>query len=164
MKPSAIVACAAMCVTSAQLKLSPTFESSPTFEFSRTFALRRPFALCCPFTVSAPTLLAQAPPRDNVAPPAVGSARLSGRVIAADTGNPIARAQVQINSPALPKERQATTDASGRYEITGLPAGRYKLFVTRLGFVTIEYGQSLPFEAGRDLELFDGQTLDQIDF
>jgi hypothetical protein len=110
------------------------------------------------------TLYAQAPPRDAVAPPPVGTARISGRIIAADTGNPIARAQVQISSPALAKPRQVTTDASGRYEITDLPAGRYKLFVTRLGFVTIEYGQSRPLEPGRDLELFDGQTLDRIDF
>ena len=41
-------------------------------------------------------MYAQAPPRDNVAPPAVGTARISGRIIAADTGNPIARASVQF--------------------------------------------------------------------
>ena len=129
-----------MCLGSAQLKLSPTFN------------------------LTLATLVAQAPSRDAVAPPAVGTARISGRIIAVDTGNPIARAQVQINSPVLPKARQVMTDASGRYEITDLPAGRYKLFVARLGFVTIEYGQSRPFEPGRDLELFDGQTLDGIDF
>src|SRR5688500_4523025 len=129
-----------MCLGSAQLKLSATL--------SLTLA----------------RLVAQAPSRDAVAPPAVGTARISGRIIAVDTGNPIARAQVQINSPVLPKARQVMTDASGRYEITDLPAGRYKLFVARLGFVTIEYGQSRPFEPGRDLELFDGQTLDGIDF
>jgi hypothetical protein len=140
----AFIACVGLCVGSAQLKLSPT-------------AVK----------LSLTTAFAQAPvlfPRDTVAPPAVGTARITGRIVAADTGNPIARAQVQISSPALPKERQAMTDAGGRYEITGLPAGRYKLFVARLGFVTIEYGQSRPLEPGRDLELFDGQTVDGVDF
>ena len=115
-------------------------------------------------TLAPATLLAQAPPGDNVAPPAAGNARISGRIVAADTGNPIVRAQVQVSSPALPKERQVTTDANGRYAITGLPAGRYKLSVARLGFVTIEFGQLRPLEPGRDLQLFDGQTLDGIDF
>jgi hypothetical protein len=107
---------------------------------------------------------AQAPARDNVAPPATGTVRVTGRVVTADTGNPLAGAQVQISSPALPKPRQVTTDAGGRYEISGLPPGRYKLSVSRLGFVAIEYGQTRPFEPGRDLELPDGQTVDRIDF
>jgi len=107
---------------------------------------------------------AQVPARDNVAPPVTGTARVIGHVVAADTGNPMARAQVQISSPTLVKPRQVITDAGGRYEITGLPPGRYRLSVSRLGFVAIEYGQTRPFEAGRDLELLDGQTVDRIDF
>lgn len=125
-------------IGSAQLKLSPTY--------------------------------AQAPPRDNVvsvdnvAPPAVGTARISGRIVAADTGNPMARALVEIRSPELPKPKQVLTDAGGRYEITALPAGRYKLFVSRLGFVPIEFGQTRPFEPGRELELVNEQALTGIDF
>ncbi len=53
---------------------------------------------------------------------------------------------------------------SGRYEVTGLGAGRYKISVSRPGFVSLEYGQTRPFQPGRDLELLDGQTLDRIDF
>jgi len=135
-------------VGSAQLKLSPTqWTLSPT-----------------EWTLSPTRIHAQAPPRDNVAPAVAGIARITGRVVTADTRNPIARAQVQISSTTLAKPRQVTTDADGRYEITGLPPGRYKLSVSRLGFVTIEYGQTRPFEPGRDLELLDGQTADRIDF
>jgi hypothetical protein len=107
---------------------------------------------------------AAAPPRDQTAPAAGSGARIGGRVVAADTGNPIARARVQINSSTLPKPRQLTTDANGRYEVTGLSAGRYKLSVSRSGFVSLEYGQTRPFQSGRELELFDGQKLDGIDF
>jgi protocatechuate 3,4-dioxygenase beta subunit len=128
-------------IGSAQLKLSPT-----------------------PIMLSPTPIYAQGPARDNVAPPVTGTARVTGRVITADTGNPMAGAQVQISSPVLAKPRQVTTDAGGRYEITGLPPGRYKLSVSRLGFVAIEYGQTRPFEPGRDLELLDGQTVDRIDF
>ena len=133
-------------ICSAQLKLSPTFRG-----LSLTFLQLSPAH-------------AQAPPRDAVAPPAVGNARINGRVITADTGNPIARAQVHVNSPALAKPRQAVTDATGRYEITGLPAGRYKVSVSRLGFVALEHGQTRPFEPGRDLEVLDGQTIDGVNF
>ncbi len=71
---------------------------------------------------------------------------------------------MQISSPALPKQRQITTDANGRYEVTGLSAGRYKLSVSRSGFISLEYGQTRPSQSGRELELVDGQTLNGIDF
>jgi Carboxypeptidase regulatory-like domain len=135
-------------ICGAQLKLSPTWIG---------LSLTR-------IGLSTTPISAQAPARDNVAPPVTGTARVIGRVVTADTGNPVARAQVQISSPALAKPRQVTTDTGGRYEITGLPPGRYRLSVSRLGFVAIEYGQTRPFGPGRDLELLDGQTVDRIDF
>jgi hypothetical protein len=107
---------------------------------------------------------APAPQRETTAPATGGGGRIIGRVIAADTGNPLARARVQISSPALSKQRQITTDESGRYEATELGAGRYKISVSRPGFVSLEYGQTRPFQPGRDLELLEGQTLDRIDF
>ena len=116
--------------------------------------------------LSLSNVLAQAPapPRETTAPATGGGGRIIGRVIAADTGNPLARARVQISSPALSKQRQITTDESGRYEATELGAGRYKISVSRPGFVSLEYGQTRPFQPGRDLELLEGQTLDRIDF
>src|SRR5688572_3149140 len=92
--------------------------------------------------LSLSNVLAQAPtpPRDQTTPAPVGGGRIVGRVVAADSGNPLARARVQISSPALPKSRQMTTDASGRYEVTDLGAGRYRILVARAGFVSLEYG------------------------
>lgn len=73
-----VVVCVAL-LGSAPLKLSPTeWMLSPT------------------------RIYAQAPPRDNVAPSVTGVARITGRVVAADTRNPVARAQVQISSTTLP--------------------------------------------------------------
>jgi hypothetical protein len=103
------------------------------------------------------------PPRDNMPAP-TGTARISGRVVAADTGSPIRRAQINVNSREVQFNRSVTTDGEGRYEIASLPAGRYRLFVDKSGYVALEYGQARPFEAGKPLDIADGQALERIDF
>src|SRR4051812_22332028 len=74
-----------------------------------------------------------------------GTGRLRGRVLAADTGAIVRRAQVRISSGDI-GTKTAFTDAQGRYEFKDLPAGRFTLSVTKAGFVTMQYGQSRPFE------------------
>jgi hypothetical protein len=103
------------------------------------------------------------PPRDNVQP-ATGTAKISGRVLAADTGTPIRRAQININSRDAGFNRVVATDGDGRYELATLPAGRYRLSVNKAGYVALEYGQARPFEAGKPLDITAGQVLDKIDF
>jgi protocatechuate 3,4-dioxygenase beta subunit len=103
------------------------------------------------------------PPRDNAQIP-TGTAQISGRVAAAETGTPIRRAQITISSPGAQFNRSATTDSEGRYAFEALPAGRYRLFVNKAGFITLEYGQARPFEAGRPLDINEGQVLETIDF
>src|SRR5690242_14099042 len=108
---------------------------------SRWFA-----ALLCLMTV---TLVAQQPPpRDTSAqqnqnkdapPPPQG--RITGRVLAGDTGRPIKRARILINAAELPGGRGALTDDQGVYDLTELPAGRYTLTVSKSGFVSLAYGQ-----------------------
>lgn len=103
------------------------------------------------------------PPRDNASMP-TGTARITGRILAADTGTPIRRAQINISSRDAGFNRNATTDSEGRYELTGLPAGRYRLVVSKAGFVALEYGQVRPFEGGKPLDIVSGQALEKIDF
>jgi hypothetical protein len=103
------------------------------------------------------------PPRDNAEMPK-GTAKISGRVIAADTGTAIRRAQININSRDANFNRVVATDSDGRYELTALPAGRYRLFVNKAGFVALEYGQARPFEAGKPLDMTAGQVLEKVDF
>jgi carboxypeptidase family protein len=102
------------------------------------------------------------PPRDNSQKP--GSAVLRGRVFAADTGQPLRKAVVRANSPELREGRMTTTDEQGRYEIKELPAGRYNLSASKGSYVNIMYGQTRPFEAGKPLEVLDGQTVEKVDF
>jgi hypothetical protein len=103
------------------------------------------------------------PPRDN-APPPTGTAKITGRVMSAETGSPVRRAQININSRDAGFGRAVATDSEGRYELAGLPAGRYRLFVNKAGFVPLEYGQARPFETGKPLDITAGQLLEKIDF
>ena len=95
-------------------------------------------------------------------PAKTGTGRLRGRVLASDTGSIVRRAQVRIASPDI-GTKTAFTDAQGRYEFKDLPAGRFTLSVSKSGFVTMQFGQSRPFEPGRPIELADAQALDKAD-
>ena len=106
----------------------------------------------------------QIPSRDTANRAATGKARIQGRVIAADTGNPLRGALVQVTASEVQVRRAATTDAEGRYEVDALPAARYTLSVSKGGYVTLQFGQQRPFEQGRTLELSDTQVADRIDF
>jgi hypothetical protein len=102
------------------------------------------------------------PPRDNQAPK--GTAKISGRVVAADTGHPLRRAQIRLTSTDTRANHVATSDNDGKYAFTDLAAARYRLQISKAGYVTLEYGQAHPFEAGKPLDIADGQALDKIDF
>src|SRR5262249_21370938 len=52
------------------------------------------------------------------------------------TGAVVAGAEVKVSGTALATERNATTDAEGFYRLPALPAGPYKLTVTKTGFTT----------------------------
>jgi hypothetical protein len=91
-----------------------------------------------------------------------GTAVLRGRVVTADTGTAIRRAQVRAVAAGGSGTRLATSDAQGAFELRDLPAGRWEIIASKAGFVTMRFGQRRPFEAGRPIELADGQTVERI--
>ena len=91
-----------------------------------------------------------------------GTGKLRGRIVAADTGSIVRRAQVRISSPDI-GTRTAFTDAQGRYEFKDLPAGRFNVSVSKSGFITMQYGQTRPFEPGRPIDLVDAQVMEKAD-
>ena len=91
-----------------------------------------------------------------------GTGRIRGRVVAADTGTPVRRAQIRLAGPEV-GSKTAMTDPEGRFEFRDLPAGRFTLSATKSGFVTVQYGQTRPFESGKTIELTDAQVLDKVD-
>ena len=119
--------------------------------------------------------LAQAPPsppprtmpglpgRDGPPAEKTGTGVLSGRVVAAEGGKPIRRALIRVAAQELPQGRSVSTDADGRWQLKGLPAGSYRVIVSKGGYVDISYGQLRPFEMGKVLELGDGQVMEKLD-
>jgi protocatechuate 3,4-dioxygenase beta subunit len=106
----------------------------------------------------------QLPPRDAVGDQATGSAIIRGRIVAADTGTPIRRAQVRANAAEIRASRLASTDAEGRFELKDLPAGRWMLTASKAGFMTLRFGQRRAFEAGSPIDLSEGQMMDRANF
>ena len=102
------------------------------------------------------------PPRDATPTP-TGTARLRGRITAADSGSPLRRAQIRITGAQAAYARGTTTDVNGNYEFADLPAGRYNLTATKAGYVSLQFGQRRPFEPGRPIELSDAQAVDRVD-
>src|SRR4051812_50115152 len=65
--------------------------------------------------------------------PKTGTARLRGRVLSAESGGPVRRAQVRIMGSDI-GSKSAMTDAEGRYEFRDLPAGRLNLSAAEAGY------------------------------
>jgi protocatechuate 3,4-dioxygenase beta subunit len=104
------------------------------------------------------------PAKDPAAPPApprpdaTGTARIAGTVVDATSGRPINAAQlllVPVDGQRLTNWKR--TDAKGRFEYTQLEARRYTLRFQADRFVTLEFGQKRPGEAGLLIQLKDGE-------
>jgi hypothetical protein len=104
------------------------------------------------------------PPRDATPESKKGTAAIKGRVVTADGGRPLRRVQISVSAPELGESRTVSTGTQGTFEIKELPAGRYTVSASRAGFLGLQYGQRRPGEAGRPLQLSEGQTVDRIDF
>jgi hypothetical protein len=133
----------------------------------RPAACRTLAVLACLGVLAAAVVTAQQPPRDQPTAPTPAKGVIRGRVVRADTGEPLRRVQVRVDewsSRVGGGPAAAMTDADGRYELTQLPAGRYQLRATRGGYVEVAYGQRRPFERGRPIELAEGAVLQNIDF
>src|SRR5689334_18038356 len=95
-------------------------------------------------------------PTFNPPNPKTGTGGIRGRVVAADGGGAVRRAQIRISSQDI-GSKTALTDADGRYEFKELPAGRFTMTATKAGYVQMQFGQSRAFEPGRPIELVEAQ-------
>ena len=102
-----------------------------------------------------------------------GTATVSGRVVASDTGRPIrgARITVTLLTESLETRPSGGTiansdgsDGNGMYTVSGLPAGRYIVTASKEGMVTLSFGQTRPAQGGKPVNLADKQSLTGVNF
>ena len=93
-----------------------------------------------------------------------GTAQISGRVVAADTGAPVKRARIMATPREFRGRFSAITDERGSYEIAELPEGRYTVTASKAGFVTLSYGQRRPRQPSVPVQLQQGEELRRVDF
>ena len=110
-------------------------------------------------TAGEPMMIPGPGPRGPVK---TGIGRIAGRVVSAEGGLPLRRAQVRLMAPEA-GVRTALTDAEGRFEFRDLPAGRFIVNAAKPGYVNVQYGQLRPFEQGRPIELADKQVMNKAD-
>ena len=85
-----------------------------------------------------------------------GSGRIRGTVTRTDSGAPLRFIQVRVSSPGTPGSPwTTTTDASGRFEVTGLPAATYIVTPTAPQFAQ-------PSARVASIPLAEGETGDDL--
>lgn len=95
------------------------------------------------------------------AKPPVATAKIAGRITAADTGRPLRRVAVTLMALPSKATRVTETDRNGRYEFSNLLAGRYSVRPNKDGYVVISPD---PFSVGLDVVLSEAQVVDETDF
>jgi hypothetical protein len=91
---------------------------------------------------------------------------IRGRITAADTGKPLRRARVRVladKQDSFARAVTAATNSRGEFEVTGLLPGSYFVTGTRVGFISVEYGQRRAGERGLTVDVRAGQVSDRID-
>ncbi len=79
---------------------------------------------------------------------------MAGRVVNATTGTPLRRAAVTIVLDGRDDVRgMAPTDADGQFLLRLLPAGRYRIEVSKPGYAAMNYGARVPSAPGQIITL-----------
>jgi protocatechuate 3,4-dioxygenase beta subunit len=95
----------------------------------------------------------------------VDECKLSGMVVKLAGSEPLRKAKVQLLSiDDRTHSVSVITDAAGRFTLKGIEPGRYKLNVSRAGFVSQEYGQRKPDDPGAILTLRPAQEMNDLLF
>lgn len=84
---------------------------------------------------------------------------LEGRVLDLLTSQPIPKANVLIHAADGRQVPGAITDSEGKFILTALSPGQYRIRAERPGYLPTEYGALAPERAGTLLSLREGQRL-----
>jgi uncharacterized GH25 family protein len=85
------------------------------------------------------------------AQPAPGTGSIAGQVLHAVAGGPVRKATVVLTATGTSIRLVADTDAEGRFKFLGLPAGTFKLAVSRAGFLDRSARRPIVLSAGAQI-------------
>lgn len=95
-----------------------------------------------------------------------GTGRIAGKVTAADTGKPLAGAVMHLIrwEGGLGAQSYGRTDNQGQFSFDKLLPGSYQLSAAVDRYVGLDFGQKVPTEPSRRIDLAEGQSFAQADF
>jgi hypothetical protein len=114
-------------------------------------------ALICACLSLAVTRMSHAQPRRAPGPQRPGNGAIVGRVFDAANNTPIRRAQIQGSNNELFVD--ALSDDQGRFQLTNLPPGEWRVTVAKGGYFTSQPGQLRPFAPPAPIRLARGQRI-----
>jgi protocatechuate 3,4-dioxygenase beta subunit len=92
-------------------------------------------------------------------------AAVAGVAVDGSSGEPLSKVRLLLRrDPGRAAPRTTSTDREGRFALTGIPPGRYRLSAERNGFAPQEWGQRSPSGFGSAFELHAGEALDDLVF
>lgn len=114
-------------------------------------------------------LQAQAPPLISTPKidPTAETCTLNGMVVRKDDGAPLKGATVHLWAEGDRDSEHtiaAQSGADGRFVLKNVPAGNYRLKVSRNGYFDMEYGQHKPSDPGAIVNLHPGQSMSDLLF
>jgi hypothetical protein len=127
--------------------------------------MKRSIAALFPFFLASIISAQTASRNPSAARPKSEECTISGMVVKLAGSEPLKSATVQLQSlQDLAHTISVVTDMGGRFELKGIDPGRFRLKVSRTGFVTQEYGQKTPNDPGAEIRLSPGQTIRDLLF
>jgi len=139
----------------------PSMHAERTSHIPMRFTLLAVSAMVCLLAIVEAEQNPTLPPRDSAPSAQGGTARIRGRVTAADTARPLPGVQVVLTASF--GQLRVLTDMEGLYEFSGLAAGPYSISASKTGYLNLQYGQRRPFEPGKPVTVAAGRTLDRVD-
>jgi hypothetical protein len=94
-------------------------------------------------------------------PMAVGTSVVFGKIVEAETNNPVPGAIVTIALPGAQPIR-VMADGQGRFGFRDLPKGRFNINATRPGWVDGAYGRTRPSGPAQPITLADGERVSNV--
>jgi len=96
---------------------------------------------------------------------------MSGQVFDGATGEPLRKATVQMNLSALSGSMRpaqtsfsSTTDATGKFTITHIEPGTYRVTAQKTGYLSMQYNARRPDGPGTPVEIGRGGSVNSVNF